>query len=121
MIKLSVFDFDGVFTDGKVLFDNKGKLLKYYNVKDGIGIRVLKKNNIKVCIISGYKENTSQLEIIKHLNIDYYSFDNNNKLKYLKELCSKLNINLETEVSYMGDDINDIFFIEKANINNGHK
>jgi len=125
MIKLSVFDFDGCFTNGKVFIDNNGCVIKHYNVKDGTGISLLKKNNIKVCIISGYKKNKSQLEIIKHLKLDYYSFENNNKFKYLKELCLKLNINLETEVSYMGDDINDIDVLENVKFNgcpkNAHK
>ena len=124
MIKLCVFDFDGVFTDGKVLFDNNYNLLKYYNVKDGTGIRLLKENNIKLGVISGYKENNSQLEIIKHLKIDYYSFGNN-KLNVLKEWCEELNINLENEVAYMGDDINDIQVLENVSISgcpkNAHK
>ena len=88
-IKMCVFDFDGCFTDGKVLFDTKGNILKYYNVKDGTGIKLLKENNIKVGIISGYKENNSQLEIIKHLNVDYYSFGKNNKLDILKQWCKE--------------------------------
>lgn len=112
MIKFVVFDFDGVFTDGKILFDNNGSAVKHYNVKDGTGIKLLKENNIKVGIISGYKENNSQLEIIKHLNIDYYSFGKNNKLDILKQWCKELNINLENEVAYMGDDINDIEVLE---------
>ena len=124
MIKLCVFDFDGVFTDGKVLFDNNGNILKYYNVKDGTGIRLLKENNIKLGVISGYKENNSQLEIIKHLKIDYYSFGNN-KLNVLKEWCEELNINLENELAYMGDDINDIQVLENVSISgcpkNAHK
>ena len=114
-IKLVIFDFDGCFTDGKVLFDTKGDILKYYNVKDGMGIKLLKENDIKVGIISGYKENNSQLEIIKHLKIDYYSFGNN-KLNVLKEWCEELNINLENEVAYMGDDINDIDVLENVSI-----
>jgi len=115
-LKLVVFDFDGCFTDGKVLFDTKGDILKYYNVKDGTGIKLLKENDIKVGIISGYKENNSQLEIIKHLNVDYYSFGKNNKLDILKQWCKEFNINLENEVAYMGDDINDIQVLENVSI-----
>ena len=29
MIKLVVFDFDGVFTDGKIIFDNNGYAFKF--------------------------------------------------------------------------------------------
>ena len=34
--------------------------MKNYNVKDGMGISLLKKNNIEVGVISGYKSNNSQ-------------------------------------------------------------
>ena len=46
MIKLVIFDFDGVFTDGKITIDSKSEVIKSYNVKDGTGIKSLYKNNI---------------------------------------------------------------------------
>ena len=57
MIKFVVFDFDGVFTDGKVYFDCQGNIQKYYNIKDGTGIKLLIEKNIEVGVISGYKDN----------------------------------------------------------------
>ena len=41
MIKLVVIDFDGVFTNGQVMFDNNGSPIKSYNVKDYVGIKLL--------------------------------------------------------------------------------
>ena len=38
MIKLVIFDFDGVFTDGKIIFDGNGNAMKHYHAKDGMGI-----------------------------------------------------------------------------------
>jgi 3-deoxy-D-manno-octulosonate 8-phosphate phosphatase (KDO 8-P phosphatase) len=107
MIKLCVFDFDGVFTDGKILFDNDGNVLKHYNCKDGNGIFRLHKMNVQIGVISGYKENNSQLEIIKHLKINRISLGSDEKLKKLKEWCLELNIDY-SNVAYMGDDINDL-------------
>ena len=52
MIKLVVFDFDGVFTDGRVYFDSNGNIMKYYNAKDGLRIKLLKKVGVKVKNIS---------------------------------------------------------------------
>jgi 3-deoxy-D-manno-octulosonate 8-phosphate phosphatase (KDO 8-P phosphatase) len=79
-IKMVVFDFDGVFTDGTIIIDNNGYVIKRYNVKDGMGIRLLKKNNIEVGVISGYKENKSQLNILKHLKINYIALGIKNKI-----------------------------------------
>jgi 3-deoxy-D-manno-octulosonate 8-phosphate phosphatase KdsC-like HAD superfamily phosphatase len=44
-IKFIVFDFDGVFTDGKCYFDSNN-IIKYYNVKDGMGLKLLRDNEI---------------------------------------------------------------------------
>ncbi len=65
MIKLSIFDFDAVFTNGQIHFDSIWNTTKFYNVKDGYGIKLLKENNIEVGIISGFKENDSQRKILE--------------------------------------------------------
>lgn len=114
MIKLIVFDFDGVFTNGKVYF-NESNIIKGYNVKDGMGIMQLKKTNIKVGVISGFKENESQKKIIEHLNIEYKKLNCHNKMKTLIEWCNELKIKLEN-VAYMGDDLNDILIMNNVKL-----
>ena len=52
-IKLVVFDFDGVFTDGGIYLDSKSQGFRRFDVKDGLGIKLLQKNNFKVAIVSG--------------------------------------------------------------------
>ena len=42
-IKLVVFDFDGVFTNGNVIINKHNEYIKQYNIKDGMGISLLKK------------------------------------------------------------------------------
>lgn len=116
MIKFVVFDFDGVFTDGKITFNKNGEIYKCYNVKDGTGINLLRENNINIGVISGYKENKSQREILKHLKIKFVSLGNNNKLKVLETWCNKLNIDLNTEVAFMGDDINDLSIMNNVTL-----
>ena len=46
MFKNFIFDVDGVFTDGKCYFDSDNNVIKYYNIKDGMGLKILKDNNI---------------------------------------------------------------------------
>lgn len=107
MIKFAIFDFDGVFTDGKVTFDNNRNIIKSYNIKDGMGIGNLIKNDIIVGVVSGYKINNSQQEILKHLDVKYISFKSEDKLKKIKEWCDSEELKLDN-VAYMGDDINDL-------------
>ena len=115
MIKLVVFDFDGVFTNGTITFDNN-KIVKSYNVKDGTGIGLLRKNNIEIGVISGYVENDSQKAILDHLKIKHVSLNNKNKIETLNQWCQDLKIDLKEEVAYMGDDINDLCVLKEVKL-----
>ena len=125
-IKLVIFDFDGVFTDGKCYFDANKNIIKYYNIKDGMGISLLKKNNIKVGLISSYNSsrNVSYVNeinkgIVNHLNFDlidcfdYKYIGKNNKLEVLNNWMKELNIEYNN-IAYIGDDINDVQILERV-------
>lgn len=112
-IKMLVFDFDGVFTDGKISFDDNKQACKHYNAKDGMGIFNLHKNNIPVCVISGWRNNNSQQGILNHLKIERISLGTDEKLSILSIWCDEMNISLK-EVAYMGDDLNDLEVMSKV-------
>ena len=112
-IKLAIFDFDGTFTNGLVLFNNDGQVEKSYNVKDGMGIKMLKNQGIKTCIISGFKKNPSFLHICKHLDIDYIYDECENKKDTITTLINKIDLTFN-QISYMGDDINDIDILKNV-------
>lgn len=114
MIKLVIFDFDGVFTDGSVFIDNNNDIIKKYNIKDGTGISLLKKRNIEIGVISGFKENQSQINILNHLNISLKAFNIKNKVEIAKKWCKDLNLCIKNEVAFMGDDINDLDLLNEV-------
>lgn len=113
-IKLVILDFDGVFTDGKCYFDNTN-IKKYYNIKDGMALSILKNNNIKYGLISSYNtkknilinENNINDEIINHLKFDYTYIGSESKINILNKWLEELNLTYDN-VAYIGDDINDI-------------
>src|SRR5690554_7671363 len=51
-IKLVVFDVDGVLTDGTLTYSATGEEVKHFNVKDGVGIKLLQTYGIHTAIIS---------------------------------------------------------------------
>ena len=63
-IKLLIMDVDGVLTNGQLIYDSKGGIQKVFNVKDGLGLKLLQKNNIKlgffkairICLIKSSNE-----------------------------------------------------------------
>ena len=54
-IKAVVFDFDGVFTDNRVIISEEGKESVICNRSDGIGLEMLRKIGIPMKIISPEK------------------------------------------------------------------
>ena len=46
-MKLLVLDVDGVLTDGGLWFDPAGQLIKRFDVRDGLGIRLLQKTGLE--------------------------------------------------------------------------
>ena len=110
------FDFDGVFTNGKI-YDKDGYMNKYYDVKDGMGLALLKEHNIITCLISNYKSqfkvNYNEHNIIEHLKFDIVSIGNNKKIDTLNDIMLKYNL-MWDEIAYIGDDINDIPVIMKV-------
>ena len=52
-IQLLVLDVDGVLTDGGLWLDAKGNLSKRFDVRDGLGIRLLQEEGLHIAFLSG--------------------------------------------------------------------
>ena len=113
-IKLVVTDVDGVLTDGGLFYTSEGLVMKKFNVKDGMGVKLLRDHGIKNAIIT-----TDTSELIKvrseRLRVDYLYLGTWEKEKHLMEICDKENIS-PVNVAFIGDDVNDIGVIGIAGI-----
>ena len=54
-IQIALFDVDGVLTDGRLAYDNKGNELKFFDVLDGFGIALLGRAGIETGIMTAKK------------------------------------------------------------------
>ena len=52
-LELLVLDVDGVLTDGGLWFDGQGQLQKRFDVRDGLGIRLLQGVGVQLAFLSG--------------------------------------------------------------------
>lgn len=104
-IKLLLSDVDGVLTDAGMYYSEKGDELKKFSTYDGMGFMLLKKQGIKVGIITLENRQLNRDRANK-LKLDYHFHGEVNKLETTKNLCKELNIGLN-QVAYIGDDIND--------------
>ena len=112
MIKLVLFDFDGVFTNGKIYFNSNGEIEKCYNGKDSYALKILKNNNIKTGIITA--DSSISLKNAFHIfkRLDKFHEGSFNKLDILDKWLEEENMNYEN-VAYIGDDIPDIPILKK--------
>ena len=99
------FDFDGVFTDDRVLVSETGEESVFCSRSDGMGIGLLREAGIHMIIISKEK-NPVVAARAKKLSLEVvYGCDD--KLPVLKDWMARVGATSET-TAYMGNDINDI-------------
>ena len=113
-IKLLVMDVDGVLTDGKLYLDTQGSLMKSFDVKDGLGIKLLQEQNIKIVFFSGGSGGATEKRA-ETLKIDFCQVGIKNKFTALANLQKKLALKKE-DTAYVGDDLNDIPVKKLVNI-----
>lgn len=101
-----IFDVDGVLTDGTIIINTDGQLLRTMNIKDGYALKTAVQQGFNVCIISGGK-NEGVRERLKGLGITDIYLGAHHKMEQLDEYLDIYDIKTEN-VLYMGDDIPDI-------------
>ena len=105
LINAIFFDVDGVLTDGKIIYDDTGKELKHFNVKDGQIISHLKKAGIIVGAISG-RETAAVTKRCAELKVDFCHQGIVDKGSVFEKLVKHYKLKTK-EVVFIGDDIND--------------
>lgn len=105
-IKLLICDVDGVLSNGHVIFSNSGEELKTFNIKDGLGIKLLQNHGVEVAIITG-RESKIVEKRCRELGINHVYQGKKDKVASFQDLCSKLNITGQ-QVCHIGDDLPDL-------------
>ena len=107
-IKLIATDIDGVWTDSKMYYTNKGVFMKAFSTYDGMAADLLLKHNFIIAMITSEYENTDILQArAKKLNIKEVYTNEKNKLDRVKYLMKKYEFNKDN-IAYIGDDLNDL-------------
>lgn len=104
-VEMIVFDFDGVFTDNRVLVMQDGTEGVFCNRSDGFGLEAARRAGIKLLVLSKEKNPVVSARCRK---LDIPCIQGcDHKGERLKEEARRLVVPLEN-IAYMGNDINDI-------------
>jgi N-acylneuraminate cytidylyltransferase len=110
-VGLLALDFDGVFTDNKVIINENGIESVIVDRGDGMGIASIKKLGIPIAVIST-EHNSVVRARCKKLDIECIQ-GIDDKVKVFQKYISDKHIDPDSTI-YVGNDINDIDCIKAA-------
>jgi len=105
-INYLVLDVDGVFTDGCVYYGAEGELMKKFDMRDGMGLEILRQNNVEVVVITS--ENSDLVaKRMQKLQIKHTFLGVKDKYSFLQNFISQQQTSW-ANLAYVGDDVNDL-------------
>jgi len=113
-VKMLLLDVDGVLTDGSIIYDDGNIETKVFNVKDGLGLRLLLDAGIEVGIITG-RASGALTNRCANLGIRHLYDGVTDKTSALDDLVKKTGIKAE-ETAFMGDDLPDLPVLKKVGL-----
>lgn len=105
-IKYLVLDVDGVFTDGCVYYSPEGELMKKFDMRDGMGLEILRQHNVEVIVITS--ENSDLVaKRMQKLQIKHVFLGVKDKYSFLQNFINEHHTTW-ANLAYVGDDVNDL-------------
>jgi 3-deoxy-D-manno-octulosonate 8-phosphate phosphatase (KDO 8-P phosphatase) len=111
-IKLLLLDVDGVLTDGKIVYTDRGEEIKFFDVKDGHGLKLLMRAGIEVALVTGRESKVVEYRA-KDLGITSVYQKVWDKGEVLKNIMEEKGIS-EEAIAFVGDDLIDLPILERV-------
>lgn len=104
-VKLVITDVDGTLTDGTVLYSANGEELKRFDLRDGMGVELLRNAGIETVFLT--RESSPIVAArARKLHVRVYG-GVTDKLSALSTILTDTALTF-AEVAYIGDDVNDL-------------
>jgi len=113
-IRAVILDVDGVLTDGRIGYFGASEELKFFHVKDGHALKLLRRAGFRVGILSGRSSEANRRRA-EELGMDFlYQGEKDKNAAFTRILAEQ---DLEpSECLYVGDDVVDIPVMRRAGI-----
>jgi len=111
-IKVLLLDVDGVLTDGRIIYDSRGRDSKFFDVHDGMGVYLLKKCGIPAVLITA-KGSRAIKPRAKDMLVDIVFEDVSPKTSVLEKICKIYKVTAQ-ELCFVGDDLVDLCLMKKV-------
>ncbi|KQC34136.1 cytidyltransferase [Nonlabens sp. YIK11] len=101
-----ILDVDGVFTDGCVYYGSDGELIKKFDMRDGMGLEILRQYHVNVMVMTS-EDSAIVASRMKKLNIADVFLGVKDKYSLLSRIAHERNLSF-SNMAYIGDDVNDL-------------
>lgn len=106
LIRLVIFDVDGVLTDGSLYYGHDGREYKVFHSRDGYGMKMLRQGGVEIGIITA-RNSPAVAHRMVNLGVTHVYQGALDKLIAFEDLIKKLSLKPE-QVAYVGDDVVDL-------------
>lgn len=113
-IKLLLLDVDGVLTDGRIIYDSRGRDLKFFDVHDGMGVYLLKKAGIRTLLVTA-KGSQTIIPRARDMQVEEVLQDIPKKSVILDKVMKKYAVKKD-EVCFVGDDLVDLGLMKRVGL-----
>ena len=112
-VKLFLCDVDGVLTNATV-FIGHGAEFKEFNIQDGLGLRLLQRQGIRVGWVSARASAATQ-QRADELKIDFLHHEAGSKVAAVETILARTGLKWE-DVCFVGDDVVDLGALKRAGV-----
>ncbi len=110
-IRMLLLDVDGVLTAGEIIYGDNGEEYKIFDVKDGLGVRMLKEAGLLVGIVTGRTGNALRHRC-RNLGIELIFDGIRDKSGALEKITQSTGVSAQ-DMAFIGDDLPDLGIMEK--------
>jgi 3-deoxy-D-manno-octulosonate 8-phosphate phosphatase (KDO 8-P phosphatase) len=118
-IRLVVLDVDGVLTDGGIYLGategGEPVELKRFDIQDGLGIQMLQRAGLRVCIVTGRESRATGLRAAELGIEDLHQDRVADKLAAVSTLLERHSAAWD-ELAFLGDDLPDLAVLRRAGL-----
>ncbi len=113
-VRLVILDVDGVMTDGRLHFGPQGEALKVFDVRDGLGIKLLREAGIGVAILSSRRSEIVDMRA-RELGITHVLQGEGDKLAGFDRLLGATGA-APAQCAFMADDWPDLKVLARVGL-----
>ena len=114
LIRAVIFDVDGVLTDGRIGYGLPGGEIKFFDVKDGHAIKLLRRAGLQAGLLSG-RSSAANRQLATELELDFCCEGEKDKAAGFQRLLEEQQLKAE-ECLYLGDDLVDLPVLRAAGL-----